>query len=229
MADMVKINENTYRIEDGHVRFYLFIGNKRAALIDTGMNVPDARSIAEELTDLPLILINTHADPDHISGNAAFEKFYMSPKEEGNYRDHGGKGEFIHIHEGEVIDLGDRPLRIIDIPGHTPGSIAIIDEKNRILISGDSVQDGDIFMFGPMRNLERYIESLKHLEEFTDMFDVIYPMHGTFPVKSELIGKLIEGAGLIVEGKVSGSNVTIHGNDVLLYKFPYAGFLCDRK
>lgn len=26
-----------------------------------------------------------------------------------------------------------------------------------------------------------------------------------------------------------GSNVTIHGNDVLLYKFPYAGFLCDRK
>ena len=61
------------------------------------------------------------------------------------------------------------------------------------------------------------------------MFDVIYSMHGTFPVKSELIGKLIEGAGLIVEGKVSGSNVTIHGNDVLLYKFPYAGFLCDRK
>lgn len=229
MAEAIKINENTYRIEDGHVRFYLFIGSKRAALIDTGMNVPDARSIAEELTDLPLILINTHADPDHISGNAAFEKFYMSPKEEGNYRDHGGKGEFIHIHEGEVIDLGDRPLRIIDIPGHTPGSIAIIDEKNRILISGDSVQDGDIFMFGPRRNMDRYIESLRHLNEFRNMFDVIYPMHGTFPVKSELIGKLIEGAGLIVEGKVSGSNVTIHGKDVLLYKFPYAGFLCDRK
>ena len=74
MAETIKINENTYRIEDGHVRFYLFIGNKKAALIDTGMNVPDARSIAEGLTDLPLILINTHADPEHISGNAAFEK-----------------------------------------------------------------------------------------------------------------------------------------------------------
>ena len=32
MAEAIKINENTYRIEDGHVRFYLFIGNKKAAL-----------------------------------------------------------------------------------------------------------------------------------------------------------------------------------------------------
>ena len=33
MAETIKINENTYRIEDGHVRFYLFIGNKKAALL----------------------------------------------------------------------------------------------------------------------------------------------------------------------------------------------------
>lgn len=82
MAETIKINENTYRIEDGHVRFYLFIGKEKAALIDTGMYVPDAKAIAEEITDLPLILINTHADPDHISGNGAFDRFYMSAKEE---------------------------------------------------------------------------------------------------------------------------------------------------
>lgn len=157
--------------------------------------------MAQTITDLPLILINTHADPDHISGNGGFDEVYMSPKEEGNYRENGGTGSFHPIHEGEVINLGDRPLRIIDIPGHTPGSIAIIDEKNHILISGDSVQDGDIFMFGPMRNLERYIESLKHLEKFTDMFDEIYAMHGSFPVKCDLIEKVIEGAQLIKVGK----------------------------
>lgn len=227
MAETIKINENTYRIEDGHVRFYLFIGGKKAALIDTGMNVPEARSIAEDLTDLPVILINTHADPDHIGGNAAFEDFYMSPKEEGNYREHGGEGKMIPVHEGEVIDLGDRPLRIIDIPGHTPGSIALIDEKNRILISGDSVQDGQIFMFGTKRDMDRYIESLKHLNEFRDMFDVIYPMHGSFPVECDLIDKLIEGAQLVKEGKAYGNCVNIFGNEVVLYKFPYGGFLCD--
>ncbi len=228
MAETIKINENTYRIEDGHVRFYLFIGKEKASLIDTGMNVPDAKTIAKSLTDLPVILINTHADPDHISGNASFDGFYMSAKEEDNYREHGGKGDYNHVHEGDVIDLGDRPLRIIDIPGHTPGSIAIIDEKNRILISGDTVQDGQIFMFGTRRNLDRYIESLKHLLEFKDMFDVIYPMHGTFPQKPEQIGKLLEGAQLIKEGKAYSNPVNIFGNEVLLYKFPYGGFLCDK-
>jgi glyoxylase-like metal-dependent hydrolase (beta-lactamase superfamily II) len=69
MAEVYKINESTWRIEDGGVRFFLFCGTEQAALIDTGMNTPDAKEIAESLTNLPLILINTHGDPDHISGN----------------------------------------------------------------------------------------------------------------------------------------------------------------
>ena len=148
MAEVFKINETTWRIEDGGVRFFLFCGTEQAALIDTGMNTPDAKEIAESLTNLPLILINTHGDPDHISGNVLFTDFYMCPNEEDNYRAHNGKGNIIPIHEGDVIDLGERPLLIIEIPGHTPGSIAILDQNNRILVSGDSVQDGNIFMFG---------------------------------------------------------------------------------
>ena len=86
MKEVIKINENTWCIEDAGVRFYLFCGNQKAALIDTGMNCPDAKQIAEGLTNLPLILINTHADPDHISGNSAFCEFYMSPNEEENLK-----------------------------------------------------------------------------------------------------------------------------------------------
>lgn len=228
MVETIKINDDTWRFEDDSVRFYLFCGTKRAALIDTGMNVPDAKALAEGLTDLPLILINTHGDPDHISGNGAFDTFYMSPNEEENYRGCGGKGEFIPVHEGDVIDLGDRPLRIIDIPGHTPGSIAILDEKNRVLVSGDSVEDGNIFMFGPMRNLDLYIKSMKHLLEYTDQFDDVYAMHGSFPVKNDLVEKLIEGAQLIRDKKTEGNPVNVFGNEVVFYKFPYAGFLCDR-
>ncbi len=229
MAHTIKINENTWRFEDDSVRFYLFCGTEKAALIDTGMNVPDAKLIAERLTDLPIILINTHGDRDHISGNGAFEDFFMSPEEEENYRKNGGTGDFSPIHEGDVIDLGDRPLRIIDIPGHTPGSIAILDEKNRILVSGDSVEDGNVFMFGEMRDLDRYIESMKHLEGYADLFDEVYAMHGSFPVRSDLIGKMIEGAQLIKDQKVEGSPVNVFGQTAIFYKFPYAGFLCDPK
>ena len=228
MAEVFKINETTWRIEDGGVRFFLFCGTEQAALIDTGMNTPDAKEIAESLTNLPLILINTHGDPDHISGNVLFADFYMCPNEEDNYRAHNGKGNIIPIHEGDVIDLGERPLLIIEIPGHTPGSIAILDQNNRILVSGDSVQDGNIFMFGEFRNIDAYVESLKHLTNYDGQYDEIYPMHGSFPVKSDLIPKLITGAEEIRAGKASGNIVNIFGNEVCLYKFPYAGFLCEK-
>ena len=227
MGDVVRIDQSTWRVDDGHVRFYLFCGDERAALIDTGVNTPDARRIAEGLTSLPLILINTHADPDHISGNGAFNEIYMSPAEEGYYRARGGEGRVIPIGEGDTIDLGNRPLRIIDIPGHTPGSIAILDLNNRILISGDSVQDWNIFMFGEGRDLSRYIASLKHLQEFDGQYDVVFPMHGSFPVQPDQVGKLIGAASDIVEGRASSEPVTVHGQDVRLFKFGFAGFLCD--
>ena len=229
MADVIKINDTTWRIEDSGVRFLLLCGTEKAALIDTGMTSPDAKEIAEGLTDLPLLLINTPADPDHISGNSAFEEVYMSPDEEETYRFFGGKGKILPLREGDTIDLGERVLRIIDIPGHTPGSIALLDEKNRVLVSGDTVQDGHIFMFGPMRNLDKFIESLGHLSEYADKFDEIYPMHGSFPVSPELIGQLKEGAEQVRAGKVSGKEVEFFGNKALLYKFPYAGLLCDLK
>ncbi|MCR5502771.1 MAG: MBL fold metallo-hydrolase [Lachnospiraceae bacterium] len=227
MAETVKINDSTWRFEDGGVRFFLLCGKKKAALIDTGMNAPDARKTAEGLTDLPLILINTHADRDHISGNGAFKEFYMSPEEEGNYRHNNGQGTILPVKEGDVIDLGDRALRIIDIPGHTPGSIAILDEKYRVLIAGDSVQDGNIFMFGEYRNIDLYIESMKHLADYDGKYDEVYAMHGSIPVKPDLVGKLIEGAEKIRNKEATGTAVDMFGNEVLLYKFPYAGFLCE--
>ncbi len=224
MAEVIKINESTYRIEDGMVRMYLFIGSKKAALIDTGMNTPDARKTAEGITKLPLVLVNTHSDRDHVSGNASFSEFYMNIAEEENYRANGGVGTIIPIKEGDVIDLGDRELYVIDIPGHTPGSVALLDERNRILVSGDSVQDGIIYMFGARRNIVDFVESLKHLKEFDGRYDDIYPMHGNFPVKPSLIDDLIDGANEIIAGAAEGSEIDLFGNAVTLYKFPYAGF-----
>ena len=227
MAEIVKINDKTWRFEDDSVRFFLLCGTDKAALIDTGMNMPNAKALAEELTDLPIILINTHADPDHISGNSAFGEFYMSPAEEDNYRHNGGKGKLIPVKEGDIINLGGRTLKIIDIPGHTPGSIAILDEEYRVLISGDSVEDGNIFMFGPYRNIDNYIDSLRHLAEYDGQYDEVYAMHGSIPVNPDLVGKLIEGAEQIKNRNAQGKKMDLWGNRVILYDFPYAGFLCE--
>ena len=103
----------------------------------------------------------------------------------------------------------------------------MLDESSRVLVSGDSVQDGNIFMFGERRDLDRYINSLEHLAVFDGMYDEIYAMHGTFPVKPDLIPKLHECALQIKEGKAEGKATKIFGHDVMLYRFDCAGFLCD--
>ena len=226
MAEIIQIDEHSWRIEDSMVRFFVLEGTQKALMIDSGMNTLDAAEIVKQLTSKPLELLNTHADRDHISGNGAFESFYMSPAEEENYRDAGGKGTVVPVKEGDTIDLGERPLEIIDIPGHTPGSIAILDINNRVLISGDSVQDGHIFMFGQFRNIDAYVPSMQKLLTYKERFDEIYPSHGTIPVKPSIIEELIDAAEEIRSGRAVAEEVDMFGNKVKLFKFPCAGFLC---
>ena len=227
MADIIQINNSTWRIEDNGVRFFLLTGTEKALLIDSGRNTPNAKEIAESITKLPIAILNTHADPDHISGNGGFDTFYMHPDEEDLYRANDGSGIILPVKDNDIIDLGNRPLKIISIPRHTPGSIAILDINSRVLIAGDSVQDGNIFMFKEHRNMFLYVESLKKLSQYVGEFDTIYPSHGSLPVYPELIARLIEGAEQIIDGKVKGEVVDRFGTPVMLYKFPYAGFFCD--
>ena len=227
MADIIRIDQDTWRIEDGMVRMFVLEGEEKALLIDSGMNTPDAIDLARSITSKPIEILNTHADRDHISGNGAFEKCFMSPAEESNFRAAGGTGSIIPIKDGDVIDLGNRPLEIIDIPGHTPGSVAILDINRRVLIGGDSVQSGNIFMFGEKRNINDYILSMKKLLTYKERFDTVYPSHGEFPVSGDIIPKLIEGAELIAGHKCTGKVVDMFGTEVTLYRFDYAGFLCQ--
>lgn len=162
--EIIQIDRGSWRIEDSGVRFFLLTGTERALLVDSGRSVHNARDIAAGLTDLPLSLLNTHGDMDHVGSNAQFAAFYMHHDEEENFRRGERGGEILPVREGDVLDLGERELEILHLPGHTPGSIALLDRSRRVLISGDPIQDGWIFMFGRFRNMEQYIRSLEHLQ-----------------------------------------------------------------
>ena len=227
--EVIQINDDTWRIEEDGARFFLLAGKERALLIDSGMTVHNAREIAESLTKLPLSLLNTHADIDHIGSNAQFESFYMHPAEETNYRQSGGTGTIITIRENDTLDLGGRELEIIDLPGHTPGSIAVLDKSRRVLFSGDPIQaHGNIFMFGEHRNMRDYIASLARLEERTSQFDEIWPSHAYFPVGPGLIRRLRDGAERILAGEVAGRPAAFHGQKITAYDLGFATILCGR-
>ena len=227
--EIVKLADNTWRIEDEGVRFFLLAGENRALLIDSGMQIHNAKDIAQQLVSQPIELLNTHADMDHIGSNEQFASFYMHPAEASNYYNTQGKqGTFIPVADGDIIDLGNRTLKILSIPGHTPGSIAILDMEQRVLYSGDTIQDGVIFMFGVQREMHAYLHSLKKLEALRSCFDQIYPSHGNIPLPPSQIDLLYQAALDIMENKIEGKNVNFHGISIKKYTTSHAIFLCDR-
>src|ERR1035438_6288052 len=48
---------------------YLIVGEKRALQFDTGMGISDIKKVTKELTNLPLIVFNSHTHQDHVGGN----------------------------------------------------------------------------------------------------------------------------------------------------------------
>ena len=84
MMDIMQLSKDTYRVEDDRVRYFILEGTEKALMVDSSMNNTNAIDAAKKVTDKPIEIINTHADRDHIAGNCAFDKIYMSPAEEEN-------------------------------------------------------------------------------------------------------------------------------------------------
>lgn len=226
--NLIQIDDATYRYEDNGVRFFILIGSKRALLIDSGMNVKNIKDVVLSVTNKPFTLINTHADPDHIGANNEFSSFMMHPFESSNYyNDSTRVGTIIPVYDKSVIDLGDRELEVILIPGHTPGSIALLDKKNRVLYSGDSIQDDKIFLFGQMREINAYISSLERLNNIKSSFDTIYPSHGTPVLNPSFIDRLLVGVRKVKNKEINYKQINLFGKTLSLYDIGCAKVLTN--
>ena len=209
--EIIKVEEHFWRLEEDGVRSFLFEGTDRAMLIDTGFGTLPLKQWTSELTPLPVFVVNTHTDGDHTGCNNDFDKIYMHPAEMDYYVFHGKKPiagddhepELLPLWEGDVIDLGYWKFEVILTPGHTPGSIMLLERDKRMLISGDTIQDGDIYMFGQGRNLTAFRASLDKMYKMSSDFDVIWPSHSTCPLTPQIIPGLIEGANALAEGKLT--------------------------
>jgi glyoxylase-like metal-dependent hydrolase (beta-lactamase superfamily II) len=69
------------------------------------------------------------------------------------------------LDDGDVIDLGDRVLEVVHLPGHSPGSICLLERATRTLFTGDVVYDGALYDHLFHSDRELYRESLARLLE----------------------------------------------------------------
>ena len=129
--------DGLYILDDERVRQFLIVGEEEALLIDTGFEDSHVYQVVRSITDLPVQVLMTHGDRDHAGGL----------KEFGACRIHRGDWELIPegiqlepLKEGDTFRCGDYTLEVIEIPGHTYGSVAFVDWEKKLLLPGDSVQ-----------------------------------------------------------------------------------------
>lgn len=80
------------------------------------------------------------------------------------------------VQGGDVIDLGGRRLTVVDLPGHTTGSIGLFDEEENALLSGDAVYEGQLIDTLAESDAEQYARTMKRLRALE--IDIVYPGHG---------------------------------------------------
>ena len=204
MDHVKKIADHFWIIEEDGVRAFLFEGTDRAMLVDTGFGGLPLGEMTAELTPLPVFVVNTHADRDHTGRSREFSPILMHPAEMDRYQSslpEGCRMEDVQaLWEGEVIDLGRWRFEVILTPGHTPGSVMLLEREKRMLLSGDTIQDGTIFMFGPGRNMTAFQSSLRRIMERADAFDTIWPSHGSCPLTADIIPGILRGARELLDG-----------------------------
>jgi len=153
---------------------YLFFGRDRALLQDTGAGETNVDEIVNQTIaewcrrngrqSIPLIVAHSHGHDDHISGDKQFigkpNVTVVPLSVEGTAKAYGIR-KWPTDHGS--IDLGGRVLDVIAIPGHQPFSVAFYDRRTGILLAGDSLYPGRLYV----SDFPAFAASIQRLVDFT--------------------------------------------------------------
>lgn len=154
---------------------YLIFGADKAMLWDTGSKNARVREAVDRLIDrwlkvnsrtaIPLLIVHSHKHGDHIAGDAQFadrpNTTLVKPDLPSVQTFFGSKN---WPDEVLTLDLGSRIMDIIPIPGHTDDSIALYDRRTGILLTGDTVYPGRLYV----NDFSAFQKSLHRLAAFID-------------------------------------------------------------
>lgn len=184
---IINYGNGIYALDQGMVRMFLIEGNEKALLFDAGVEKAPVMELIRQATKLPVELCLSHSDHDHTANAGLFDILYIHEAEMERYERNGRpEGQnLVPVHEGFCFELGGRELTVLHCPGHTPGSIALLDRKDELIFPGDTLSHASVFMFGDGREDKAYLKTLERLEELYEegAFRTIYPCHGECPLE----------------------------------------------
>jgi hydroxyacylglutathione hydrolase len=158
---------------------YLLFGKEKALVLDTGSRkgniAPELKLVIHRWllrnnrTSIPLLVVHSHAHGDHIAGDAELKALndpaipitYVAPTVDETKKFYG----IANWPEDQgSVDLGDRVIDVVPIPGHEAAGVALYDRQTAIFFTGDSVYPGRLYI----QDLDAYTKSNQRMVKFTD-------------------------------------------------------------
>lgn len=109
------------------------------------------------------------------------------------------------VQDGEVLDLGNRHIEILHVPGHTPDAVALVDQENGLLWTGDSYYDGGLWLFVPETNLDDYQASMTRLIEIAKTTTHLLPAHNSARVRPGQLSQAATAVSKMRSGEFEGT------------------------
>jgi glyoxylase-like metal-dependent hydrolase (beta-lactamase superfamily II) len=220
--------------EPGHdedVKSYLVIGSELALLFDTGMGIGNIKAVVEELTQTPVLLVNSHSHWDHVGDDWRFDRIWVHEAEADDLRAGVGNARIRRalaperlnrplpggvdpetfvipgvepertLSGGERIDLGDREFVVVNTPGHSPGGITLIDEQRGVALVGDAVYGGALYGHLGGSDPLVYRETFRVLADLAPSLQSIYPCHNDYPLPASFLNDVFEANESIWDGR----------------------------
>ncbi len=227
---------------------YLLVGDNRAMMFDTGsgenqsVNGFKIKPVIEELTQLPTTLLLSHFHFDHNQNISEFNTIgfpdlpflrqavsiddtYNFTSEDlfiGDYPSQTQVNEWLPINTD--IDLGNRIIQLVSIPGHTDESVAIVDKTNKMAFLGDYLYNGSLFLFDD-NDLLPYKESIEYLISTLTPDYKLFGAHGTPEIVYSKLEKLNNFLICIENDACIPTATTIWGYDVMYYEYEDMGIV----
>ncbi len=166
------LKENGYVIyhEDSKIGYIIDPGYRPKLYLDF---------IEENNLDIRGILL-THNHRDHIGAVKGIKEVknilaYMHPSDS----KYVTKFDAVDIAEGDTFDFGDSEFKVLETPGHSPGGVMYINEKENLIFTGDTIFSHEI---GETRfeggNSHDMANTLFRIENLLPDDILIYPGHG---------------------------------------------------
>jgi len=196
---------------------YLLNGSNGSLLIDTGLGICNIHDEVSKLTDKHITAAATHIHWDHIGGHKYFPDFCAHSAElnwlngefplsaetvRGMVLDRCDPPEDFNIEnyemfqgtpmrilsDGDIIDIGNRKIRVFHTPGHSPGHMCFWEEDRGYLFTGDLIYNDVLLAYYPSTDPAAYLASLERMAELP--VQRVFPAHHSLDIQPEIITRM---------------------------------------